>query len=139
MSGTDSESDAELAKRTDITVKDMSHVKWSPKLEAQLEEILTRNHFDFRPTSKEFQRLLSKSQVTDGEKAVFKIDAKTLQLKWTDIEIRKYVIPGMNEESNAGSAVTNYDGTNSFGQPIKRDDDDDLPPLEEDPDFANRI
>ena len=27
----------------------------------------------------------------------FKIDAKTLQLKWTDIEIRKHVIPDMQK------------------------------------------
>jgi hypothetical protein len=29
---------------------------------------------------------------------MFKIDAKTLQLRWTDIEIRRHVIPKMLEE-----------------------------------------
>jgi hypothetical protein len=30
---------------------------------------------------------------------LFKIDAKTLQLRWTDIEIRKHVMPSMETAS----------------------------------------
>ena len=39
--------------------------------------------------------------VYSGEtNTVYKIDSKTLQLRWTDIEIRRYVIPKMQQESS---------------------------------------
>lgn len=31
--------------------------------------------------------------------SMFKFDGKALQLKWTDIEIRKHVIPKMNNKA----------------------------------------
>ena len=51
----------------------------------------------------------------DSMQTVFyMIDPKTLQLKWTDIEIRKHVIPQMQQEQNNNEEV-----------------EDDLPPLEQ--------
>lgn len=52
---------------------------------------------------------------------MFKIDGKTLQLRWTDIEIRRHVIPKMIE-------------TNRLQEESRPDDDDeDLPTFEEAP------
>jgi hypothetical protein len=52
---------------------------------------------------------------------MFKIDAKTLQLRWTDIEIRRHVIPKMIE-------------TNKLSEESKLDsDDEELAPFEESP------
>lgn len=90
VSGTSSESDTDY---TGLEVRDLSQVRWSPKLEATLEEILIRNQFDFKATSREFQRLLNRDEGTNT--TVYKIDSKTLQLRWTDIEIRRYVMPKM--------------------------------------------
>lgn len=64
----------------------------------QLEEILVRSQFDFKNSAKEFERLLNKSEPKDS-KSMFKIEGKTLQLKWTDIEIRRHVVPKMMEKS----------------------------------------
>lgn len=50
---------------------------------------------------------------------MFKIDAKTLQLRWTDIEIRRHVIPKMIE-------------TKELTEESKREDDEDLAPFDED-------
>jgi hypothetical protein len=55
--GTDSESnsDSELVVEAQgKTRADLSQVKWTPKLELTLEEILIRNQFDFKLTAKEF-------------------------------------------------------------------------------------
>ncbi len=49
----------------------------------------------------------------------FRIDPKTLQLKWTDIEIRKHVIPQMQSEQKKEAEVTNESL------------EDDWPPLEQ--------
>ena len=55
VSGTDSESESELIVNETGKVKaDLTQVKWTPKLEATLEEILIRNQFDFKVTAKEF-------------------------------------------------------------------------------------
>ncbi len=51
VSGTSSESDTDY---TGIEIKDLSQVRWTPRLEATLEEILIRNQFDFKNTAKEF-------------------------------------------------------------------------------------
>jgi hypothetical protein len=39
---------------TDITYKSLSEVKWVPRLEADLEEILIEKHFDFGKAASEF-------------------------------------------------------------------------------------
>lgn len=44
------------------------------------------NYFDFGKTSREFSQLINKEE----DNKWYQIDAKTLQLRWTDIEIRNY-------------------------------------------------
>ena len=60
---------------------------------------------------------------TDNPDAIpslfFKIDAKTLQLKWTDIEIRRHVIPEMQKQQK-NEAEDNNESV-----------EDDLPPLDQ--------
>jgi hypothetical protein len=73
VSGTSSESDTDY---TGIEIKDLSQVRWTPRLEATLEEILIRNQFDFKNTAKEFQRVLNRDEGTTN--TVYKIDSKTL-------------------------------------------------------------
>ena len=76
VSGTDSESDSELVVAESGKQKaDLAQVKWTPKLEATLEEILIRNQFDFKLTAKEFQRYLN--VIEDGDK-FYIIDGKNL-------------------------------------------------------------
>ena len=101
-------------------VKDLTAVSWTPRLEAQLEEILIRNAFDFKATAKDFQRYLNSDSNPDVVQTLFfKIDAKTLQLKWTDIEIRKHVIPQMQQDTKAANEAVPDEAL-----------EDDLPPLE---------
>ena len=50
VSGTDSESDSQAGK----TIKGLSAVKWIPRMESDLEEMLVRNQFDFKAVAKEF-------------------------------------------------------------------------------------
>ena len=70
----------------------MSQVRWTPKLELLLEEMLVRNQFDFKPAAKEFERLLNKEE----KNSKYRIDGKSLQLKWTDIEIRRHMMHKMD-------------------------------------------
>lgn len=91
-------------------------MRWTPKLEANLEEMLIRNQFDFKTASKEFERYLNKNEISE-ENTCFMIDAKTLQLRWTDVEIRRHVIPQIAEQRD----IDNADDS----------DDEDLPPLDE--------
>ena len=72
-------------------------MKWSPKLEATLEDILLRNQFDFKLAAKEFCNHLNSAE--NQSSSFFIIDGKNLMLKWTDIEIRRHVLPKMDEET----------------------------------------
>ena len=97
-------------------------MKWVPKLEADLEEMLVRNQFDFIGAAKEFQRYLNSNELSSPTNNTFyKIDAKTLQLKWTDIEIRKHVIPTLNKEEDQEDELSDED----------QNEGDELPPLEQ--------
>ena len=59
----------------------------------------------------------------DSLRTVFyKIDAKTLQLKWTEIEVRKHVMPQMQQENSAVGVA---------GDDDEEGLEDDLPPLEQ--------
>ena len=114
VSGTDSESEPDTMGRM---VKDLSAVQWCPRLEMKLEEILIRNAFDFKSTAKDFQRYINSSDNPDQIQTLFfRIDSRTLQLKWTDIEIRKHVIPKMQKDHQEEEEEANLE--------------DDLPPLE---------
>lgn len=92
MSGTSSDSDVEYGPG--FTVRNLNQARWTPKLEACLEEMLVRNQFDFKSTSREFERHLNREE--DDKSIVYKIEPKTLQLRWTDIEIRRHHIPKMD-------------------------------------------
>lgn len=82
--------------------------------------MLVRNQFDFKSSAKEFERQLNKAE-SASNKTMFKIDAKTLQLRWTDIEIRRHVMPKMHKEEEKNRANS-----------AQADDDDELPPLLDD-------
>lgn len=80
----DSESDADSIMRNN---RQIIQFKWTPEYEDLLETLLMKNFFDFNATAKEFARTLNANVDEDKWYAV---DAKSLQLRWTDIEIRKY-------------------------------------------------
>lgn len=77
---TDSESEYEAGN------KNIVPFKWTTEWEDKLEELLTKNYFDFHATAKEFNRLVNQNESEN----YYQIDSKTLQLRWTDIEIRRY-------------------------------------------------
>ena len=85
VSATDSESETEFqhklrGNRTKTTFK------WTPKHEHELEELLVKHSFDFKAATRDFLRLINSLD----EDQFYEMDTKTLQLRWTDIEIRKY-------------------------------------------------
>lgn len=85
VSATDSESETEFQQklRGDRT---KATFRWTPKHEHELEELLIKHSFDFKVATRDFLRLINS---LDEEK-YYEMDMKTLQLRWTDIEIRKY-------------------------------------------------
>lgn len=52
---------------------------------------MIEKQFDFNRAALDFSALLNKDLATCFSE--FRIDAKALQLKWTDIEIRRYIMP----------------------------------------------
>ena len=110
-------------------VKDISALQWTPRLESQLEDILIRNAFDFKAAAKDFQHYVNNQNQNPDAIATlfFKIDHKVLQIKWTDIEIRKHVIPGQTAE---------IEGNNN-AEP-EESVEDDLPPLLETPEISEK-
>ena len=65
--------------------------------------------FDFRAASREFIRTVNKDEPDN----FYKLDIKTLQLRWTDIEIRKYRLNDLGNDKSD-----------------EEDADEELPPLE---------
>ena len=61
---------------------------------------------------------MNSNELASSSNVFYKIDAKTLQLKWTDIEIRRHVIPTLSKEEKSDSV---------------EDDEEELPPLLEKP------
>lgn len=104
--GTESEADA-----LNRMVKDLTAVPWTPNVEGKLEDILIRAAFNFKKAARAFQRFMNDSSNPDSMQTVFyRIDAKTLQLKWTEIEVRKHVIPNMHQQnSGAGNGAEEED------------------------------
>ena len=80
--------------------------------EELLEEVLIQHCFDFKAASREFIKTVNKDEPVN----FFKLDIKTLQLRWTDIEIRKYRL--------------NDTGAYKSDEENASDDGADLPPLE---------
>ena len=109
VSGTDSESESEFLQK--IRGKRVNAAfKWTPEYEEELEEILIRHMFDFRVATRQFCKYINK----DDPDNFFELDVKTVQLRWTDIEIRKYRL------NNPAASAASYP-----------DDDDDLPEIQE--------
>lgn len=73
-----------------------------------------RNFFDFNASAREFSKVVN-NDPTDTK--WYQIDAKSLQLRWTDIEIRKYRLGANNSQSQQ--------------EEVEAEQDDPLPPLEE--------
>eukprot|EP00347_Sterkiella_histriomuscorum_P004474 403360327 len=120
----DSESDAESLIRNQ---KQIIPFKWTPEYEDILENILMKNFFDFNAAAKEFSRYLNE-KVEEGK--WYQVDAKSLQLRWTDIEIRKYRLHQANNQQNDQSPRRKADqGYNE--QEDNEEDDEGLPPLEQ--------
>ena len=88
--------------------------RWTPAWEALLEDLLMKYYFDFHQTSKEFSRLINADLPISQHYAV---DAKQLQLRWTDVEIRKYRLHQDTSDMQASTTAGHLE--------------DDLPPLEE--------
>ena len=84
VSATDSESESEFMTKIRGN-REKAQLKWTPELEEKLEEILLKNQFEFRAASREFCKF-----VNDSSPIFYAVDVKQLQLRWTDIEIRKY-------------------------------------------------
>jgi hypothetical protein len=63
--------------------------KWTSEYEDLLEELLIKHSFDFRAATRDFVKEINK----EDNETFYSIDAKTLQLRWTDVEIRKYRLP----------------------------------------------
>ena len=108
----DSESEIDINSR-----KNFKPFKWTPEYEDQLETLLMKNFFDFNATAKEFNRIIN----GDGEPR-FHIDAKQIQLRWTDVEIRKYRLHQDSACNERGQA---------FDPKELTEEDDQLPPLEQ--------
>jgi hypothetical protein len=85
--------------------------KWTPEHEEELEEILITFSFDFKSATRAFCKYVNKNDPDN----FFEMDVKTIQLRWTDIEIRKYRLSGQSD--------------NFLGGRVNLDDD--LPALEE--------
>lgn len=87
-----------------------------------------KHYFDFNSASKEFSQIIndSLSKTVGGEQVGYQIDAKSLQLRWTDIEIRKYRLKQVSSQPD-----------DIDEEELKEEEktlEDDLPPLEEKPD-----
>ena len=137
---TSDSSGSEMEKDSKRKKLSMQQFKWTPTTEALLEEILMRHYFDFHAAAKEFSKAINDTHSQTGDNAVeeqvyYQIDPKSLQLRWTDIEIRKYRLP----QHQSNSPTRNYTSedvsgsNNSRSQPLPEDIEDDLPPLEENP------
>ena len=85
VSATDSESEAEFQQKLRGN-RTKAAFKWTPKHEHELEELLIKHSFDFKAATRDFLRLINSLD----EAQYYEMDTKTLQLRWTDIEIRKY-------------------------------------------------
>ena len=105
----------------------MQQFKWTQQNESLLEEILMKHYFDFNSASKEFSQIIndSLSKTVGGEQVGYQIDAKSLQLRWTDIEIRKYRLNQGSSQPDEEEELKEESGTTL---------EDDLPPLEDKPD-----
>jgi hypothetical protein len=97
-------------------MRGLSDVRWSPKLEKIVEEIIMNTMFDFAEAAKELAEYLNAQESAKNSDNRYEIDSNELQTKWTDIEVRLHVLPKMEEE-----------------QKLLTNDYDDFPPELEEP------
>jgi hypothetical protein len=64
----------------------LSDVRWTPKLERALENILLEKAFDFASAASEFEDHLNRTEAAPSQE--YRINGAELQMKWTQIEMR---------------------------------------------------
>lgn len=87
---TESESEIEQLENK-IKPEEREMMKWTPFYEEALEESLLKSMFDFEGAARELSHMVNDpAEIEEGRAKFVDITAKTLQLKWTDIEIRQH-------------------------------------------------
>jgi hypothetical protein len=103
VSATDSESESEFIAKL-RGGREKNKFNWTPEAEEQLEDVLIKNQFDFRAASREFCKLINQNSAI-----FYSMDVKQLQLRWTDIEIRKYRLPTDDQRNLSGEEESTAD------------------------------
>ena len=103
VSATDSESESEFIAKL-RGGREKNKFNWTPEAEEQLEDVLIKNQFDFRAASREFCKLINQNSAM-----FYSMDVKQLQLRWTDIEIRKYRLPTDDQRNLSGEEESTAD------------------------------
>lgn len=85
VSGTESESESEFVTSLRGNRRKVQF-RWTTENEDELEELLIKYQFDFKSAAREFVKTVNK----DNKDTFFNVDVKQLQVRWTDIEIRKF-------------------------------------------------
>ena len=83
---TESESESEGVLKNRQLGERGEPLRWTEELESLLEETLENYYFDFARAAKDFGR---KVHAREPEK-YYEVNPKVLQLKWTDVEIKRY-------------------------------------------------
>lgn len=79
-----------------VTIKTLQDVKWTPELESVLEDALISAEFNFEQAAEIVSDRLNKD--LGDNFTTYRVDSKSLQLKWTDIEIRQYTMHQLNQK-----------------------------------------
>ena len=77
-----------------MTIKTLQDVKWTPELEQVLEDALIGAGFNFEEAAETVSDRLNKD--LGDNFTTYRVDSKSLQLKWTDIEIRQHTMHELN-------------------------------------------
>jgi hypothetical protein len=73
--------------------------KWTEVYENKLEELLIKHMFDFIKSAQEFSEMVNNFEdETQTDRFYYEISPKILQMKWTDVEIKKYRIHEFTKE-----------------------------------------
>lgn len=79
--------------------------KWNEHYEGKLEEMLINHMFDFIKAAREFSELVNNFEDEHAEdKFYYEITPKILQMKWADIEIKKYRIHEFTKDKEEESS-----------------------------------
>jgi hypothetical protein len=80
---------------------------------------LIQHCFDFKAASREFIRTVNKDEPNN----FYKLDIKTLQLRWTDIEIRKHRLEDLGHDKSDEEEVPPLEATDERTQSSSRIED----------------